>query len=312
MALSFSLPKLGLGAAPLGSTGGFFGEVTDEAAANTVEHCLSRGVTFFDTAPLYGSGLSEARLGKALAGVPRHHFQIATKIGAVVNADGSLRYSYRRDAVKQSIEQSLQRLQLDRVEVAHIHDVGPEGLLHVAIEEAYEVLADFKAQGVISAIGAGMNYWQPEGELARQRDFDCFLLAGRYTLLEQEPLAEYFPLCQEKGISVFLAGVYNTGILATGSIPNAQYQYGPAPADILTKTRQIEAVCARHAVPLKAAALQFALAHPVVTTLVVGMKSPTEVDQNLAALHTPIPRAFWAELREQGLIALDAPTPLDM
>lgn len=309
MALSFELPNFGLGCAPLGGNGGAFGMATEAAADTLVQHCLAHGVTFFDTAPLYGSGLSEVRLGRALAGVPRDQYQIATKIGVVINADGSTTRSYRRDAVKRSIEDSLQRLRVDFVEIAHIHDADPAADFRIALDEAYPVLADFKAQGVIGAIGAGMNYWQPEAELARNADFDCFLLAGRYTLLEQEPIHEYLPLCLEKGISVFLGGVFNTGILATGSIPTAQYQYRPAPPEIMAKTRRIEAVCADYGVPLKAAALQFPLAHPAVRSLVVGMIAPTEVDQNLAALCTPIPAAFWGALREQGLIEAAAPTP---
>ncbi len=309
MAVPFAVPTLGLGCAPLGGDGGVFGMESDAAADATVQHALAKGVTFFDTAPLYGSGVSETRLGRALAGVPRNRYQIATKIGVVINPDGSSERSYRRDAVKRSIEGSLQRLGIDYVEVAHIHDADPEANLRIALDEAYPVLADFKAQGVIRAIGAGMNYWEPEAELARNADFDCFLLAGRYTLLEQAPIHEYLPLCLAKGISVFLGGVFNTGILATGSIPAARYQYRPAPPEMLEKTRRIEAICARHGVALKAAALQFPLAHPAVRSLVVGMISPQEIEQNLAALHAPIPDAFWAELRTAGLIEPDAPTP---
>jgi D-threo-aldose 1-dehydrogenase len=310
MGITFKLPNFGLGCAPLGGDGGVFGMESDAAANATVQHALGKGVTFFDTAPLYGSGVSETRLGRALAGVPRNQYQIATKIGVVINPDGSSERSYRRDAVKRSIEGSLQRLGVDYVEVAHIHDADPEVNLRIALDEAYPVLADFKAQGVIRAIGAGMNYWEPEAELARNADFDCFLLAGRYTLLEQAPIHEYLPLCLAKGISVFLGGVFNTGILATGSIPDARYQYRPAPPEMLEKTRRIEAICARHGVALKAAALQFPLAHPAVRSLVVGMISPQEIDQNLAALHAPIPDVFWAELRTAGLIEPDAPTPV--
>lgn len=310
MALSFSLPTFGLGCAPLGGNGGVFGMSSEDAADTVVQHCLSHGVTFFDTAPAYGAGVSELRLGRALQGVPRSHFQLGTKIGVVINADGSAERSYRRDAVKRSIADSLQRLGVDFIEIAHIHDADADENFRMALDEAYPVLADFKAQGVIRAIGAGMNQWQREAEFARNADFDCFLLAGRYTLLEQEPIHEYLPLCLAKGISVFLGGVFNTGILATGAIPTAQYQYRPAPPAILEKTRRIEAVCAQYDIPLKAAALQFPLAHPAIRSLVVGMIAPAEVDQNLAALHTPIPAAFWTALREQGLIDTAAPTPV--
>ncbi|MFZ4655876.1 MAG: aldo/keto reductase [Caldilineaceae bacterium] len=310
MALSFELPTFGLGCAPLGGNGGAFGMATEAAADTVVQHCLAHGVTFFDTAPAYGAGLSEIRLGRALQGVPRSYFQIGTKIGVVVNADGSTERSYRRDAVKRSIDDSLQRLGVDFVEVAHIHDADADENFRIALDEAYPVLADLKAQGVIRAIGAGMNQWQREADFARNADFDCFLLAGRYTLLEQEPIHEYLPLCLTKGISVFLGGVFNTGILATGSIPTAQYQYRSATPEIMAKTRRIEAICAQYDVPLKAAALQFPLAHPAVRSLVVGMIAAVEVDQNLAALHAPIPVAFWAALREDGLIDAMAPTPI--
>ena len=310
MALTFSLPNFGLGCAPLGSNGGVFGMESEAAADLVVQHCLAQGVTFFDTAGGYGAGLSEQRLGRALAGVPRQQFQIGTKIGVLVNPDGSTERSYRRDAVKRSIDDSLSRLGLDFVEIAHIHDADSDENFRTALEEAHPVLADLKAQGVIRAIGAGMNQWQREADFARNADFDCFLLAGRYTLLEQEPIHEYLPLCLEKNIRVFLGGVFNTGILATGSIPGAWYQYRPAPPEILEKTRRIEAVCARHGVALKAAALQFPLAHPAIHSLVVGMIAPPEVDQNLAALHAPIPAAFWADLRNAGLIDPSAPTPL--
>lgn len=309
MALTFALPNFGLGSAPLGSTGGVFGVASEAAAHAVVQHALAHGVTFFDTAPLYGSGLSELRLGRALAGIPRQRFQIGSKIGVVVNADGSTERSYKRDAVKRSIADSLQRLGVDFIEIAHIHDADADENFRMALDEAYPVLADFKAQGVIRAIGAGMNQWQREAEFARNADFDCFLLAGRYTLLEQEPIHEYLPLCLEKKISVFLGGVFNTGILATGSIPTARYQYRPAPPEIMEKTRRIEAVCARHGVALKAAALQFPLAHPAIRSLVVGMISPQEMDQNLAALRASIPADFWVELRQQALIDPAAPTP---
>ncbi len=310
MALNFSLPRFGLGCAPLGGDGGVFGMESEAASDLLVQHSLAHGVTFFDTAGLYGAGLSERRLGHALAGVPRQRFQIATKIGVLINPDGSSERSYRRDAVKRSIADSLQRLRLDFIEIAHIHDADSDENFRTALDEAYPVLADLMAQGVIRAIGAGMNQWQREADFARNADFDCFLLAGRYTLLEQEPIHEYLPLCLEKGISVFLGGVFNTGILATGSIPGAWYQYRPAPPEILEKTRRIEAICTRYGVALKAAALQFPLAHTAIRSLVVGMIAPDEVDQNLAALHAPIPSMFWSDLRSAGLIDPAAPVPL--
>lgn len=309
MTLSFTVPSFGLGCAPLGGNGGNFGMASEEAADALVQHCLAQGVTFFDTAGGYGAGLSERRLGRALTGIPRQRFQIATKIGVLINPDGSTERSYRCEAVKRSIDDSLQRLGLDFVEIAHIHDADSDENFRMALDEAYPALADLKAQGVIRAIGAGMNQWQREADFARNADFDCFLLAGRYTLLEQEPIHEYLPLCLEKGISVFLGGVFNTGILATGSIPGAWYRYRPATPEILEKTRRIEAICSRYGVALKAAALQFPLAHPAIRSLVVGMIAPSEVDQNLAALHAPIPSAFWSDLRSAALIDPAVPVP---
>lgn len=308
MALTFKVPNFGLGAAPLGSTSdGPFSVASEAQALETVQHCLNNGIRFFDTAPLYGSGVSELRLGKALAGVPRESIILQSKIGVVVNADGSITRSYARDRVKRSIEDSLKRLNTTYLDTALIHDADDH--FRGALEEAYPVLAEYKAQGVIRGIGAGMNQWQMEAEFARQADFDCFLLAGRYTLLEQEPLKEYMPLCLEKKISVFLGGVLNTGILATGAVPGARYQYAEAPPHIMEKTRKIEALCKRHGVELKAAAFQFALAHPAVTSLVVGMVKPAEIDANLAALNAPIPAQLWVDLREAELIDAAAPTP---
>ncbi|MFN8443361.1 MAG: aldo/keto reductase [Caldilineaceae bacterium] len=309
MPFTFPIPKLGLGAAPLGSPtpDSTFGEVSEAAAIATVQRCLEQGVTFFDTAPLYGAGLSESRLGMALQGVPRSQYQIATKIGFLAQEDGSVVRDYSRDAVLRSIEASFARLQIDYAEIVHIHDLDHH--LTEALDHAFPPLLELKEQGVIGAIGSGVNTWQPLVHLARHAPFDCFLLAGRYTLLEQEPLAELFPLCSEKGIRIILGGVFNTGILAAGARSGAHYQYGAPPQEIIEKTLRIEAVCERHGVPLKAAALQFAIAHPVVATLAVGMKKPSEVDENVAAFQTPIPPAFWQELRSLSLIDPTAPLP---
>ena len=309
MAITFSLPNFGLGCGPLGGSGGVFGVESEAAGVATVRHCLEQGIRLFDTAPLYGSGVSETRLGRALAGVPRQQYLLSTKIGVVINADGSSERIYSREAVKRSIDDSLRRLGIDHIDIAHIHDADADEHFRQALDEAYPVLADLKRQGVIRAISAGMNQWQREAEFARNADFDAFLLAGRYTLLEQEPIHEFFPLCAQKQISILLGGVFNSGILATGAIPDARFQYRAAPPEVLEKTRRIEMVCARHEVALKAAALQFPLAHPVVRSLVVGMVSPVEVDQNLTALRAPIPAAFWADLRSEGLIEAGAPTP---
>lgn len=308
MSLAFTVPKFGLGAAPLGGTGSdAFSVGSDERATEIVRHCLSRGMTFFDTAPLYGSGLSESRLGLALAAVPRSEIVVETKIGVVVHSDGTTTRSYSRDMVLRSVEDSLKRLQLDYLDMCLIHDADANFV--GALDEAYPALVELKSQGIIRGIGAGMNQWEMEAEFARQAEFDCFLLAGRYSLLEQDPIHEFLPLCEKKEISVVLGGVFNTGILATGAVKGARYQYAEAPVEIMEKTRKIEAVCARHQITLKSAALQFPMAHPAVKSIVVGMVTPEEIDENLEALSAPIPAAFWEEIRALGLIDPAAPVP---
>ena len=308
MPLTFTVPMFGLGTAPLGGTDSdAFSVGSDRRATETVLHCLSKGITFFDTAPLYGSGLSEQRLGAALSGVPRSQIVVESKIGVVVNHDGTITRSYDRDMVLRSVEESLKRLRLDYLDTCLIHDADTH--FRVALEEAYPALVELKSQGIIRGVGAGMNQWEMEAEFTRQAEFDCFLLAGRYSLLEQGPVHEFLPLCERKEISVFLGGVFNSGILATGAVRGARYQYAEAPPEIMDKTRKIEVVCARHKITLKSAALQFPLAHPAVKSLVVGMVTPQEIDENLAALSAPIPPDFWGELRALGLIDPAAPVP---
>ena len=298
----------GLGAAPLGGTGSdAFSVGSDKRATETVLHCLSKGVTFFDTAPSYGGGLSEQRLGVALSGVPRSQIVVESKIGVVVNHDGTITRSYNRDMVLRSVEDSLKRLKLDYLDTCLIHDADTH--FREALEEAYPTLVELKSQGIIRGIGAGMNQWEMEAEFARQVEFDCFLLAGRYSLLEQGPVHELLPLCERKNISVILGGVFNTGILATGAVRGARHNYAEAPPEIMDKTRKIEVVCSRHKITLKSAALQFPLAHPAVKSLVVGMVTPQEIDENLEALSAPIPPDFWGEIRALGLIDPAAPVP---
>ena len=298
----------GLGAAPLGGTGSdAFSVGSDKRATETVLHCLSKGVTFFDTAPSYGGGLSEQRLGVALSGVPRSQIVVESKIGVVVNHDGTITRSYNRDMVLRSVEDSLKRLKLDYLDTCLIHDADTH--FREALEEAYPTLVELKSQGIIRGIGAGMNQWEMEAEFARQVEFDCFLLAGRYSLLEQGPVHEFLPLCERKNISVILGGVFNTGILATGAVRGARHNYAEAPPEIMDKTRKIEVVCSRHKITLKSAALQFPLAHPAVKSLVVGMVTPQEIDENLEALSAPIPPDFWGEIRALGLIDPAAPVP---
>jgi D-threo-aldose 1-dehydrogenase len=279
----------------------------DAFAIETIRYAIDHGVRLIDTAPLYGAGRSERLVGAALAGVPRDQVVLSTKVGRRVKADGTVDFDWTRDGILRGIEESLERLQTDRIDILLIHD--PDAAYQQALDVAFPVLADLRSQGVIRAVGAGMNQWQMELQFARDADFDCFLLAGRYTLLEQYSLDEFLPFCVERNISLILGGVLNSGILATGAVPGATYNYEPAPEAIQDRVRRLEAVCGRHGVPLRIAALQFPLAHPAVASLVVGARSPGEVQANVDALAFPIPAGLWSELRQEGLLHPAAPVP---
>jgi len=216
-------------------------------------------------------------------------------------------FDFSRDGVLRSLEESFARLGLDHIDIAFIHD--PDDHHDQAINEAFPALADLRSQGVISAIGAGMNQWEALSEFAREGDFDCFLLAGRYTLLDHSGLDDLLPLCEEKQISIMLGGPYNSGILASDLQPGTTYFYQEASAEVLDKARQIKAVCDRHNVPLKAAALQFGLAHPAVAATIPGARSPLEVEDNIEMASHPIPVDLWAELRHEGFLPEHAPVP---
>ena len=303
---ALAISSLGLGGAPYS---GLYHPVPEATAVETIRYAIEHGVTLLDTAPLYGLGLSEERLGKALAGVPRDQFTISTKIGRVLLDDRSdYVYDYSYDGVMRSLEGSLARLGLDAVEIVHIHEADPNDSQRVALETAFPTLADLREQGVIKAIGAGMNAWEALEHFVHNYEFDVFLLAGRYTLLEQGARG-FLDLCHAKGIGILLAGVYNSGILATGPQAEAKYNYANAPRAILEKAQAIQAVCTRHDVPLNVAAVQFAQAHPAVTSLVIGAETAGEVAGNIAAMNASIPVALWAELRDEGLIEPAAPVP---
>ena len=303
--------RLGIGGAPIGS---LFRTVNDEDAVATVRRGLELGLNYIDTAPLYGHGVSETRLGHALRGLPRDSFVLSTKVGRIlipVDVTPSSPhfqslpkmnpvFDYSRDGILRSLEESLQRLNLDRVDIAYIHDADDHW--EQAIGEAYPTLADLRSQGVVQAIGVGMNQWEMEARFAREGDFDCFLLAGRYTLLDQSSLAELMPVCLEKNVSLVLGGPYNSGILASDIGPRATYDYEVAPPEIIDRARKIKAVCDRHAVPLKAAALQFGLLHPAVAATIPGPRSVAEVEENFRMASHPIHTNFWAELKHEGLI----------
>jgi D-threo-aldose 1-dehydrogenase len=313
MALPFELPRVALGTGPLGSMVRTFGyAVSDDDAHNTIQHALEAGVTMIDTAPFYGNGVAETRVGHVLRGIPRDRYLLSTKVGWLVHEVGKLgagERTYSRDSILRSIEASQKRLGIDVFDMAHIHDPENGDYRREIMEEGYPTLLELKQQGVIRGVGAGLNQTAYLTDYAQHAPLDVALLANRYTLLEQEPMETAFPLAMKNDIRLMVGGVFNSGILATGGVPGARYYYQPAPEPVRRLTRLIESVCATHGVSLKAAAMQFVAAHPAVSTLVLGMAKPAEIDENLAALNAPIPTAFWAELKTRGLIEAGAPTP---
>ena len=295
--------RVGLGTAALG---GLFAAVDDETAEAAIELAWERGVRLFDTAPLYGLGLSERRLGRSLAGRPRDEFVLSTKVGRLLRADAppdpgeshwkgtppvNPVFDFSFDGVLRSVEESLERLGLDRIDVLHIHD--PDDHYEEALTGAYPALDRLRSEGVIGAVGAGMNQVEMLLRFAREADFDCFLIAGRYTLLDRAAQPELLPLCLERGIAVLIGGVFNSGLLAGG----ARFNYRPAPPDLVARAAGLEATCARYGVPLAAAALQYPLRHPAVASVLLGPRSPAQLGNSLDLLELPIPTELWAELQ---------------
>ncbi len=306
--IDLHVTRLGMGTAPIGN---LYNSISDEHAFDVVQHSYERGVRFFDTAPLYGAGEAERRLGKALQGIPRDDVVIQTKIGRIVRSDRSIYFDYSRDGVMKSIEDSLERLGMERVDILLVHDPdfeNEEVHYRQALDEAFPTLLDLRAQGVISAVGAGMNQWQMEWEFAKNIDVDCFLLAGRYTLLEQTSL-DFLAWCTKHDVSIFLGGVYNSGILATGPIAGAKYNYEDASPEILARVGRLQEVTERHGVPLHVAAQHFARAHPAVASLIIGSAKVDEADDNRSVWDVETPAAMWQELHNRGLIAAEAPLP---
>jgi D-threo-aldose 1-dehydrogenase len=325
-----SVTRLGLGTAEIA---GLYRPVGDDDAVGLVRHAWDAGVRYFDTAPLYGYGNGERRLGLGLRGRDRDGFTVSTKVGRVLvprdevpagavvdrqQRDGvddafyvgtpPVRpvFDYSTDGVTRSIEESLRRLDLDRVDIVYIHD--PDDHWAAAIGGAYPALHALRGAGVVGAIGAGMNQAAMLARFAREGEFDVFMLAGRYTLLDQAGLDELLPLCVEKGISVVAAGIMNSGLLADPK-PGALFDYVPAPAGLVDRARRIRDVCGRHGVGIRAAAIQFPLAHPAVAAIVAGVRSVHHFDDYPRLLRAPIPDSLWAELRAENLIAADAPVP---
>lgn len=316
-ATGLALTALGFGGAPLG---GLFGDVTDDDAAATVAQSWAAGIRYFDTAPLYGYGFAERRLGELLRGRPRDEYVLSTKVGRLVRPvpervpgdvfpgapPGMALFDYGRDAVLRSIEESLARLGIDRIDLLYIHD--PDEHWETAVGEAYPALAELRAQRVVSAIGVGMNQAEMLTRFVSETDIDVVLCAGRYTLLDQHALTELLPACTKRGVGVVIGGVYNSGILADPSA-GTHYDYAPAPDSLVARARRLERVCARHGVPLKAAAIQFPAGHPAVCSVLTGVRTAAEVRENVAMFSLPIPAALWQELAESGEIAEGTPVP---
>lgn len=316
--------RLGLGTAPLG---GLYEPVAVDQAHAAIERAYDAGVRFFDTAPLYGYGLAEKRLGEALRRYAGEAWVLATKVGRQLrsgappdmsqyhasrpfyqgtppNVGPVFDFSY--DGVMRSVEESLERLGLDRVDVLHIHD--PDDHVDEALTGAYRALDRLRADGTIGAAGVGANRAAPLLRFVGEADVDCVLLAGRYTLLDQTGLTDLLPLCARRGIAVIAGGVFNSGILARPRA-GATFDYTPASDDVVARAHRLEAVCRRHGVPLAAAALQFPLGHPAVASVLAGCRSAAEVEENVRLFQHEIPAALWDELRHDALISKACPVP---
>jgi D-threo-aldose 1-dehydrogenase len=324
-----TVTDMGFGGAPIGN---FLRPISEEMAAAMVQEAWDAGMRYYDTAPYYGHGLSEARLGACLRWKPRHEFVLSSKVGRVLKAkpraaidfkpwvDGlpfECIFDYSYDGTMRSFEDSLQRLGLEHIDILFIHDADvfthgrekQQVYFREAMAGCYPALVKLKEQGAVKAIGVGVNDTDVMLDFMRAGDFDCLLMAGRYTLLEQDTLDELLPLCEKRGAAIVIGGGLNSGILATGAVPGAKYNYAPAPAAIMERVGRIEEVCRHHAVPLPAAALQFLLGHPAVASHVPGTRTLDQLRQNIAWMSHPIPRALWTDLKEAGLLRLDAPTP---
>ena len=292
------LPRIGLGT-------GLHGEVPEAQSVATIEHALEHGVRFFDTAPLYGNGLAEERLGIALRGVPRDSYVLNTKVGILSGGvTGGFDYDFSAAGVRRCFERSLRRLGIERIDVLHLHE--PEGFAEQVLDEALPLLAGWREQGLIRAVSAGVNHWHMVEAFVDH--LDCVLLAGRYTLLEQTALP-FLERQRQARRPVMGAGIFNSGILATGPRDGARYNYEPAPRPLLERARRLQEACARHRVELPHAAVQFVAAQPAIAALIFGACSPAELDQALAGTRAATPPALWTDLRSADLLDPAAPVP---
>lgn len=333
---TLSLPRMGLGCGTLGDPDEV---ISEDQAQDTLATAWDGGIRYFDTAPWYGNTKSEHRVGSFLRQKPRNEFVVTTKVGRVYRRPEDpesfhnspwmarwtgglpfdLRFDYTREGILRSYEDSLMRMGLNSVDALAIHDLDfkhqktEEGVARaldqLSEQGGYQALRDLKDGGEIKAIGVGINHTGMIKRFLERFEIDYFLVAMPYTLLDQHALDEDFPLCVESGAGVVIGAVYASGILAAGAEANRSYAYQDAPAEVLDRVRQIEAICASYEVPLRAAALQFPLAHPNVASVIPGANSPAQVDQNLNAMMQKIPVQFWATLKSNGLLRTDAPVP---
>jgi D-threo-aldose 1-dehydrogenase len=318
-----AVTTIGYGAAPLGN---LFTAVSDVEADAAVAAAWNAGVRYFDTAPHYGLGLSERRLGAALRRYPRDEVVLSTKVGRLLVPAGTggperdldadfdvpavlrRKWDFSRDGVLRSIDDSLTRLGLDRIDVVLVHD--PDGHERQALEGALPALVDLRAQGVVRAVGVGMNQSGMLTRFVERVDLDVVLLAGRYNLLNQSALDDLFPAARRRGTSVVAGGVFASGILAREWPPDdAPHNYGPASADVLARTRRMATLCREHGVSLPAAAVQFVLGNDVCASALLGMRSAAEVERNVPLVDVDIPGELWATLQSEGLLRADAPVP---
>ena len=318
-----NVTQLALGTAPLGN---LHAVIPEKQAEDAFQAAFDAGITYIDTAPFYGYGLAEERVGRALAGKRREDFVISTKVGRLIRKgersgaeiyDGGKSFylandgmccvrDYSYDGVMRSLEESLTRLQMDHVDIVHIHD--PDDWFEPACEGAYKALAKLRDEGTIKAVSAGMNQWEMLRNFMDRGHFDCFLLAGRYTLLDQTALPELLPECEQTGTAIIAGGVYNSGLLADPR-PGITFNYVPVEQPVLDRALKIKAICMDHGVDLKAAAIQFPLAHPCIPVILTGVRSAEELQENIRLFETPIPGELWSSLQAAGLLSSGAPLP---
>ncbi len=315
--------SIGLGGAPLSA---FLFDVDENVAVSTIKRAFQLGMRYFDTAPYYGFGRGERRYGRALAEFRRTDFKISTKVGRVLipadlhaTDDGFVPHEldavadYSRDGVMRSVDESLKRLHMDHIDIVYVHD--PESNLQQAIDESVPALSELKAQGTISAVGVAMNQWEMLDLFVKECELDCILLAGRYTIIDYSALSVLLPRCEEMGTAVILGAPYHNGVLCSDLSQNTYYYTSREsksmllPIDKLELARNIKVVCQRYAVPLKAVALQFGLAHPAVISTIPGSVTSGEIEDNLKMINHSIPTELWSELKYENLLPQEAPTP---